>query len=366
PLRPLALAAVLLAAGYVVLGRRQIDDGLAQVAVGFNKAAMPVAIAASLAVGAAGLHWGTFAASGVDAYGYVSQAALWTRGTLRVEQPFVAHVSWPAADWAFAPMGYRPVVDGHAIVPSYAPGLPLLMALAERVAGDCGPYYVVPVLGGLCVWCCYLLGRRVVSASAGACAAVLLACSPAFLFHLVVPMSDVPAAAFWSAALCFALRQRKRATAPFGSAAIVKKGPYPFFAPAAAGVCAALAILVRPNLFPLAAVVAAFVAWSGRAEPDRHAGWKRAAWFAAPLVPAIGAMAIINWRLYGSPASTGYGDLGPAYAIAHIAANARRYAGWLLQTHTPLIGLSAIGLLAPWTLRSHVLAPRAAALFLVF
>lgn len=71
---------------------------------------MPVAVVASLAVAVAGLRWGTFAASGVDAYGYVSQAALWTRGTLRVEQPFVSNVSWPAADWAFAPMGYRPAV----------------------------------------------------------------------------------------------------------------------------------------------------------------------------------------------------------------------------------------------------------------
>jgi hypothetical protein len=346
PLRPLALAALLLATGYAVFGRREIDDELARAAVGFGKAAMPVAIVASLAVGVAGLHWGTFAASGVDAYGYVSQAALWTRGSLRVEQPFVSKVSWPAADWAFAPMGYRPAVDGHAIVPSYAPGLPLLMALAERVAGDCGPYYVVPVLGSLCVWCCYLLGRRAASAAVGACAAVLLACSPVFLFHLVVPMSDVPAAALWSAALYLALG---------GDAG----------ASASAGVCAALAVLVRPNLAPLAGVVAALVAWTGRSEPDQRAAWKRARWFAAAIVPALGVIAIINWRLYGSPARSGYGDLGSAYAIGHIAINARRYAGWLVQTHTPLIGLSAIGL-ALWTTRSTILAPRASALFLGF
>jgi hypothetical protein len=366
PLRPLALAALLLAGASAVFGRRQVDDEFAQVALGFEKAAVPVAIVASLVVAVAGLRWGTFAASGVDAYGYVSQAALWTRGELRVEQPFVSKVSWPAADWAFAPMGYRPAVDGHAIVPSYAPGLPLLMALAERVAADCGPYYVVPVLGGLCVWCCFVLGRRVRSAAVGACAAILLACSPAFLFHLVVPMSDVPAAALWSAALCFALRSGAGAAA-------------------SAGVSAALAVLVRPNLVPLAALLAAFVAWpdsaawrdvearrslrrtrSGRGEPNLRAAWPRAAWFATAVVPAVAALAIINWRLYGSPARSGYGDLGPAFAIAHIAANARRYAGWLVQTHTPLIGVAAVGLLAPLTTRSTILAPRASALFLVF
>jgi len=346
PLRPLALAAAVLAAGYAVLGRREIDDELGDVAVGVGKAATPVAIVASLAVGIVGLRWGTFAASGVDAYGYVSQAALWTRGSLRVEQPFVAKVSWPAADWAFAPMGYRPAVDGHAIVPSYSPGLPLLMALAERVAGDCGPYYVVPVLGGLCVWCCYLLGRRAASAAVGAGAAVLLACSPVFLFHLVVPMSDVPAAALWTAALYLALGDSPGASA-------------------SAGVCAALAVLVRPNLAPLAAVVAAFVAWAGRGDPNKRGSARRAAWFAAALGPALAVIAIINWRLYGSPARSGYDDLGSTYAIGHIAANARRYAGWLVQTHTPLIGLSAIGF-ARWTIRSTGLVPRASALLPIF
>jgi hypothetical protein len=346
PVRPLALAALLLAAGYAVRGRRVIDDEAAHVAARIGMAAMPVAMLASLAVMGAGLRWGTFAASGVDAYGYVSQAALWTRGTLRVEQPFVSNLSWPGADWAFAPMGYRPVVDGHAIVPSYAPGLPLLMALAERVAGECGPYYVVPVLGGVCVWCCYLIGRRAASSAVGACAAVLLACSPAFLFHLVVPMSDVAAAALWSAAIYFVLR---------GGGA----------ASAWAGVLAALAVLVRPNLVPLALVLGAFIVWRGRDEPNARAVWTRAGWFTAALVPALGAIAIINWQLYGSPASSGYGDLGPAYAIDHIAANARRYAAWLVQTHTALIGFSAVGLIAPWTARAGVLAPRAAALFLM-
>jgi hypothetical protein len=369
PLRPLGVGAVLLAAGYAVRGRREIDAELARVAVAVGRAAMPVAIVASLAVGVAGLHWGTFAASGVDAYGYVSQAALWTRGSLRVEQPFVSSVSWPGAAWAFAPVGYRPAAHGHAIVPSYPPGLPLLMALAERAGGDCGPYYVVPVLGALCVWCCFLLGRRAASPAVGACAAVLLACSPVFLFHLLVPMSDIPAAALWSAALYVALIAKGARVATFfrgpshAPAAIPGSGAG---ASASAGACAALAFLVRPNLAPLAAVIGVFVAWPGGGDTNGRAAWKRAGWFAAPLIVAVAAIAAINWRLYGSPASSGYGDLGSFYAISHIAANVRRYAGWLVETQTPLIGWSAIGLLALWLPRSTILVPRAAALFLIF
>jgi len=219
------------------------------------------------------------------------------------------------------------------------------MAFVERIAGDCGPYYVVPVLGGLCVWFCYLLGRRAASPIVGACAAALLACSPPFLFQLMAPMSDVPAAAFWTAALYLALRE-------------------PDGAPAAAGVCAASAVIIRPNLAPLAAVMLAFLAWTHRDEPGR--AWRRAAWFAAPVVPVLVAIATINWRLYGSPARSGYGDLSTAYEVGHIAANARRYAVWLMETHTPLIGLSAIGLLAPLMTRSTILERRASLLFLGF
>jgi hypothetical protein len=347
PLRPLALAAALLATGYVAFGRRIIDEALDRVSARFSRIAVPIALVASLAVTVVGLRWGSFAASGVDAYGYVSQAALWARGTLRVEQPFVASVSWPAADSAFAPMGYRAATGGHVIVPSYPPGLPLMMALAERVSGPCGPYYVVPIFGGLLVWCGYLLGRRVASPAVGACAAVLLACSPPLLFHLVVPMSDVPAAALWSAAIWAALSS--------GGGA-----------PVLAGICTALAVLVRPNLAPLAIVVGAFVATSGDRQANPRASFTRAAWFAAPAIPAFCVVAIVNWRLYGSPLRSGYDDLGETYALGHILVNARHYAAWLVASHTPLVALAAFGLVAPLTARVDVLPRRAAAFFLVF
>ena len=347
PRRPLAAAAVLLVAGYALAGRRAIDEELDRVATTFGKAALPLAIATALAVAAAGVRWGSFAASGVDAYGYVSQAALWARGSLRVDQPFAAGMPWPDAHMAFAPMGYGPATSGHAIVPSYSPGLPLLMAMAERVAGACGPYYVVPVMGGLCVWCCFLVGRRVATPATGAYAAMLLACSPPFLFHLVAPMSDVPAAALWTGAIVAALG---------GGAG----------APILAGVCTALAIAVRPNLAPLALVILAFVVTRGGSGTEPRNVWKRTGWFAAAVVPACCAVAIVNWRLYGSPFRSGYGDLASAYALANIGENARRYAEWLMQTHTPLIVLAGVGLAAPWPARQGPLPLRAALLFLLF
>ena len=87
-------------------------------------------------------------------------------------------------------------------------GLSLLMAAAVALGGERALFLVVPLLGALAVWCAFLIGRRLGGPVAGAASAVLLACSPTFLYQLVQPMSDVPAAALWLAALALALRAR--------------------------------------------------------------------------------------------------------------------------------------------------------------
>src|SRR5439155_3148307 len=122
-----------------------------------------------------GIFYGSFAAAGSDSYGYVSQASLWLSGNLHVRQPWVEQMSWPARDWSFAPLGYRPSSPDGTIVPTYSPGLPMVMAVFLRVFGANGPFYVVPVLGALALWVTYLLGVELTrSRTVGACAALLL------------------------------------------------------------------------------------------------------------------------------------------------------------------------------------------------
>ena len=116
----------------------------------------------------------------------------------------------------------------------------MTMALFERLGGSRAVFWVVPLLGGVAVWAAYLLGRSVAGPWCGALAAVLLASSPAFLFQLTcAPMSDLAAAAWWTLAL--ALLFSGTNVAALGS-----------------GVVAAIAILTRPNLVPLAIVPGAF------------------------------------------------------------------------------------------------------------
>ena len=108
----------------------------------------------------------------------------------------------PIVSRTFAELGYRPVGEAgdRAVVPTYSPGLPLLMAAAKLAGGQAAMFVVVPLLGAAMVWCTYRLGVRVTTPWFALLAAALVATSPPFLSQLVVPMSDVPAAAFWSLA----------------------------------------------------------------------------------------------------------------------------------------------------------------------
>src|SRR5207237_8404761 len=109
-----------------------------------------------------------------------------------------------------------PTVRGAA-VPMCPPGLSMMMAPAMYIAGAPASYVgagfsrpnlvfaIVPAFGALLIVATFMLGARF-GARVGLASALLVACSPAFLFQLMQPMSDVPATALWLLALAFATR----------------------------------------------------------------------------------------------------------------------------------------------------------------
>ena len=313
PFRAAAVAAIL-AAWYVARWRDRAADDLGRL----TRLPWPRVIAATFTAVAllVGLGWGTFIAGGPDAAGYVSQADMWLHGRLTIATPaWVEDAPWHDAAWSSAPIGYRPAAATGRLAPTYAPGLPLLMALFQFAGGCNAVFLVVPLLGALAVWATYVLGRRASAEWAGAIAAVLFACSPAFLWMLVQPMADVPAAACWIVALCSAWRGSM-------TTALV------------AGAAAALAIVIRPNTAPLAAVVAALLL----TDADRRIA--RLAAYAAIVAVAVAFIAATNAYWYGAPWRSGYGGVDYLYSAGRVWPNLQRYGRWMLEAHTPAVLLA--------------------------
>jgi hypothetical protein len=287
--------------------------------------------ALAIATVATGLSWGTFVAGGSDSYCYLNQAELFARGEVRDFEPLATDPTWPGTVWSFVPAGHMPSKDRRGVfAPICPPGYPLMLAATRVVFGRTAMFWVTPLLGGLAVYLAFLLGRRAAGPSAGLLSALLTASSPTFLAQLVQPMNDVPAAAVWCAALVTAASQRRGDI----TRALVT------------GLIIAIALTIRPNLFPLAPVTAlgAAVLPSGRTIAQR------ATILAVCAAAASPGIALVMWlqnAMYGSPLSSGYGDLSALFSWSHVIPNLQRYPRWLVAVHTPLI---AAALATPFVL----------------
>jgi hypothetical protein len=342
PRRP-GLLAILFLLGYFAAGGRIREPSPAQIDAvqgWFARlrwvravALRPELVVGVLCVGSIALaaRFGSHVAGGSDSYGYVSQAVLWTTGHVRQPQPWAELVPWPAAAYTFTPLGYYPSPGSTDLVPIYAPGYPLVMALAMLIGGYRAAFWVSPISAVVTIWATYVMGRRLGSRWAGVIGAWLVATSPAFLMaYLAAPMSDVPVTAAWTVAFVCAIGVSS-------------------WSAVAAGVMAGLAILIRLNFAGLVAVLGLwFIAEGWRARAQGVPGWwRRTLGFSVGLAPAIVAVALYNWSMYGSPLRSGYGDINGWFALPHVLPNVRRYSQWLTETQTPLVWVGVVALFLP-------------------
>lgn len=323
PLRPFAAALLCVAVLVWRTGARGLTAAGRQTTAWLDLFSPAGAALAAALVCWAGIAYGTHVAGGSDPYGYVSQADLWLRGSLTLDFGSLAPLPWRRVEWTLSPLGYRPGLEPYTIVPTYAPGLPMLMALAQAAFGPGAKYFVVPLCAAAAVWLTYLLGARLYDRFAGMLAAILLAASPAFLYQTMWPMSDVPAAALWTLALVCACSAGR-------------------LAPLAAGLAVAVAVLTRPNLVPLA-VAPALLLLANRSDPRSRL--RAMAVFGAGVLPGVVTVATLNSYWYGSPARSGYGSIDSLYAWSHFWPNAARYPDWLLETQTPIVLLALLPLI---------------------
>ena len=204
----------------------------------------------------------------------------------------------------------------------------MLMAMAQRVGGFCAAFVVVPLCGALTVWLTYALGQQLFGKSViSLSAAALVGTSPIFLYQLMNPMSDVPVAALWAAAVVLAMADWTLL----------------------AGVAAGAALMVRPNLVAVAVALSVWLALTQR-RPVR---------FLVGLVPFGAAVAAINASVYESAFVSGYGTLRELYAWSYWSTNGRQFAMWTASTQTPVVLLAAVYFVAPgWFPPARVPYPR--------
>ena len=250
----------------------------------------------------------TGSAAGADASGYLSEAAALSSGRLfHVDE--LADIANGHDPYLTSPLGWRPAGEERQ-APTYPPGLPMLMAVPHALFGIPGASGVVVVCAGITVAATGLIAARVAGSVAAVIAASLIAFTPVFLHQSIQPMSDVPVTAFWM--LCFLLLSR-------GGASDLP-----------AGIACAVAILIRPNLAPLA-IVPLMLA-------------RRPIGFAAPVAIAATGLAWLQWRWYGSPLQSGYGSAEELFALANVAPNIARYSSWLIAT-APVFVLGLLGVI---------------------
>lgn len=339
PLRPLIAAAILATCGRV-LSPSDFDTCLGRLIGPRDRWPVRVALVAAAATLVVAIAWNTRAAGGSDSSCYALQADALAHGHVTLPHPLAAALpDLPPA--AFAPTGFvaAPGRPGDA-VPICGPGLAMAMAGASVVFGKRAIFLVVPVFAALAVWATFLLGRSIADEITGAAAAVLLACSPVFLYQAVQPMSDVPAAALLTAAAVACARPD--ATGSLGAALL-----------------GAAAVFTRPSL--AIAMIPLFAVARARS------------WFVLGALPCLAVFAAMNALRYGSPWVTGYGAAGSLFSVSHVTANLARYPRWLIGTETPFLLCAALASVSGWRDRRQArlaagaaLAAAAAALPYVF
>jgi hypothetical protein len=181
------------------------------------------------------------------------------------------------------------------------------MAAFHALLGPAGPFLVVPLAGGAAIWLAFALGRAHGAPGAGLAASALLATHPSFLFQLLQPMSDVPVTAAWLLAAVAALRGR----------------------PGLSGLATACALLIRPNLLPMAVPMAALAIAAREAGVTPMAAVRH---WTAGVLPGVIVVSALHTVWYGAPWRSGYGQADALFGWANVLPNLARYAYRAFET----------------------------------
>jgi hypothetical protein len=288
-------------------------------------------------------HYSSGVPAGSDQAGYFNHARLIASGTVHAAERALPGLPPAKAPWfLYVPLGFKPTPGNLDMVPTYPPGLPLLILAARTLVGwrfSADLVLVVHSLAGvLLTW---FLGRALgLTRLWAALGAVIVAASPLYLFFSVEAMSDMPSMVWIAAAALAAWQSQEKPVRA-----------------AAAGSAFAFAILLRPtNALAIAPLLVALGWPSGGAA----ALARRWLFFVLGGLPFAVFFCLHSGAAYGSWFATGYGDVGYDFGMRWVGVTLAHDAHWLPILFTPVVCL-APGL--PWAASK---AQRAAATLAVW
>ena len=178
---------------------------------------------------------GTYAAGGSDSSCYALMADAFAAGQLQPASDLAAQVPWPEAGKTFTPGGFvTSETNPSASAPVCAPGFSLLLAPLIAVGGFDAMFLLTPIAGALLVWLTFVAGRAIANPARRRDGSRAHRCQSGDA------LSGRPADE----------RCDDGCTVDGDVRALLARRW------ALAGVCCGLALLVRPNLLPLALVAA--------------------------------------------------------------------------------------------------------------
>jgi hypothetical protein len=215
----------------------------------------------------------------------------------------------PIAEWLSntnrlalaSPLGWAPAADASGSVPTYPLGLPFVMALFTVVGGANAVFFVAPVLALATLLVVHRFARDTFDRDSALMAVALVACNPVFVAYAKQPMSDVPATLWVSLATLMSLGTSR-------SSSVL------------AGLAAGAAVITRPALVIASAMIAV-----------------RRPIALAVLAVMVAIQLLLNWMLFGSPFSTGYGESGVLFSASHVSTNAGIFARHTWVTLGPIL-----------------------------
>ncbi|MGA2016032.1 MAG: hypothetical protein ABSH26_03695 [Opitutaceae bacterium] len=254
---------------------------------------------------------------GSDTSGYFNEARLFSRLEIHAAERVLPGVPpKEAPPYLYVPLGFRPCADGSArIVPTYPPGLPLLLAVTARAVGWRHSGDLLLLLHSLAgIALTYALGRMCGLPRPWALlGSVVLAASPLYLFTSLWALSDVPATAWAAAAVISALRGRDRP----GWALV-------------SGLCFSVGFLLRPSNFLIMVPVVLAAGLSPRS----------LGLVALGALPGAAAWMAVNHSAYGDYFQSGYGAIFNEFHASLVPGTLVYCAKWLPVLLSPIVVLS--------------------------